>query len=449
MIKNELLKKKILYSAIHGNLIENDISLKPVDEKQTTDNIPFDVPSNWKWLKLSECTNFNVGKTPSTHDNTMWGEDIDWISISDMEHRKYVKSTSKKISTKALNETFRGLLVPENTLIMSFKLTIGRLSLTSKKCVHNEAIISIFPKKYLSKMYLMNALDGLDLENDVKKAIKGKTLNSKSLSEILIPVPPLEEQIKIVEKIDMLFQLIEKKEENDQDKIKLKEVLKERIIDSAIHGTLVENGNQNSSDLLEYIKKERNKYSLKESMDKINNSAIEFDIPENWNLTELYQLYNFIDYRGMTPNKISDGVPLITATNIRSGYLDMSKKDYITEEDYNNRLSRGETKPGDLLFTTEAPMGNCAINTFDKCSTGQRIITFQTYGDSVLYNKLFMYFINSKPFQQEIKDNATGVTATGIKASKLKKMLIPVPPLEEQKRIVEKIESLFELIEQL
>ena len=202
MISNELLKKKILDEAIHGRLVENDSSLEPIDVQSINNDIPFEVPNNWKWAKLSDVSEFNVGKTPPTKNSIYWGDEIDWVSIADMNHRKLVQSTHRKLSNRALNSIFNNKLVPPGTLLMSFKLTIGRLAITSKECVHNEAIISIYPKQYLLRDYLMNALDALDLEKNVKSAIKGKTLNSKSLANIFIPIPPLEEQKKIVKKIE-------------------------------------------------------------------------------------------------------------------------------------------------------------------------------------------------------------------------------------------------------
>ena len=121
------------------------------------------------------------------------------------------KRVSKKISTKALNETFRGLLVPENTLIMSFKLTVGRCSVLNIDAVHNEAIISIIPivdSDYIFRDYLKNMLPLLTNYGKSKDAIKGRTLNSESLANLLIPLPPLAEQKRIVKRLDILVQNI-------------------------------------------------------------------------------------------------------------------------------------------------------------------------------------------------------------------------------------------------
>jgi len=129
--------------------------------------------------------------------------------------------------------------------------------------------------------------------------------------------------------------------------------------------------------------------------------------------------------------------------------MDYSRKEYISREEYLGRQSRGLTKKGDLLFTTEAPMGNAAICDLDECSCGQRIITFQPYNDETVVPSLYMYFILSPQFQQQLLDNCTGTIAKGIKADKLKHFLVPLPPLAEQKRIVAKLEELLPLCERL
>ena len=174
-----------------------------------------------------------------------------------------------------------------------------------------------------------------------------------------------------------------------------------------------------------------------------------FTIPANWTMIELNQLFDFVDYRGKTPNKTTSGVFLITASNIRQAYMDYTRKEYISREEYKGRQSRGLTQKGDLLFTTEAPMGNAALCDLDECSCGQRIITFKEYEKETALPALYMYFILSPQFQQQLLDNCTGTTAKGIKADKLKHFLIPLPPYVEQKRIVAKLEELLPLCERL
>ena len=180
---------------------------------------------------------------------------------------------------------------------------------------------------------------------------------------------------------------------------------------------------------------------LKSCKDDLNFDSMNFDIPETWEWAELNELFDFVDYRGKTPHKIEQGVFLITASNIRQGFMEYTRKEYISEEEYLDRQSRGITHKGDLLFTTEAPMGNAAICDLDRCSCGQRIITLQPFCEQTLVPELYMYFILSPAFQMELLANCTGTTAKGIKADKLKHFKIPLPPYAEQMRIVQKLQE--------
>lgn len=226
------------------------------------------------------------------------------------------------------------------------------------------------------------------------------------------------------------------------------EQLKSSILQYAIQGKLVKQVEEEGTgkELYEIIKK--NQDTIKPGKDKIVFDAMNFDIPESWMWVELNQIYKFVDYRGKTPHKIKEGIFLITASNIRQGFMDYTRKEYISMEEYRTRQGRGITKKGDLLFTTEAPMGNAAICDLKECSCGQRIITFQEYVNDSAIPTLFMYFILSPSFQKHLLDNCTGTTAKGIKANKLKHLKIPLPPIKEQHRIVEKIEELLPLIDQ-
>ena len=168
---------------------------------------------------------------------------------------------------------------------------------------------------------------------------------------------------------------------------------------------------------------------------------------EGWRFVELNEIFQFVDYRGMTPIKSAKGIFLITASNIRKGYMDYTRKEYISPDEYCRRLGRGITEKGDLLFTTEAPMGHVSICDLEQCSCGQRIITLKARAE--VMNKLYMYFMLSDYFQKQLLDNCTGTTAKGIKADKLKHFLVPFPPINEQRRIVSRLDAILPLIAEL
>lgn len=206
--------------------------------------------------------------------------------------------------------------------------------------------------------------------------------------------------------------------------------LRQKLLDLAICGRLVpQNPDEPAIEL--------------DAEDTVPEPEQPFEIPENWRWVKLQNLFKFVDYRGKTPKKSPSGIRLMTASNIKQGYIDHTRMEYISQEEYLSRQSRGISQKGDILFTTEAPLGNAALADLDVYSAGQRVITLQS--DNV-EKSLFVYFLISPFFQKTLKENATGSTAQGIKAANLKKLCLPVPPLPEQKRIAAKLEQLFEVI---
>ena len=233
--------------------------------------------------------------------------------------------------------------------------------------------------------------------------------------------------------------------------------LRNSILQEAIEGRLVpqDPNDEPASVLLNRIREEKKRLVKEGKLKKkdleetpISEDEKPFEIPDSWEWCRLSSLFNFIDYRGNTPQKITSGIPLVTAKNVKKGYNDYSIKDYISAEEYESRKSRGVSKRGDILFTTEAPLGNVSIADLDVFSAGQRLITLQSFDIHYTNNVLIMFFMLSDSFQKTLIEKKTGTTVAGIKASKLKDVLLPLPPLAEQKRIVAKIEELLPKVEE-
>jgi type I restriction enzyme S subunit len=173
-----------------------------------------------------------------------------------------------------------------------------------------------------------------------------------------------------------------------------------------------------------------------------------WEIPQSWSWHALADLVLFVDYRGKTPAKLSNGIRLLTAKNVRKGEINLSPEEFLSEEEYHAWMTRGFPKAGDVLFTTEAPMGNAAVvELTDRFALAQRVICFQSYG--AVDSSFLVLQILSTQFQFILDKNGTGVTAKGIKASKLKQLPIALPPLAEQKRIVAKVDELMALCDRL
>ena len=256
--------------------------------------------------------------------------------------------------------------------------------------------------------------------------------------------------------------------------------LRQKILDLAIRGKLVpqDPNDEPASVLLEKIREEKQKMvqegklkpkdikndtiifkgddnlhyeKFQDGTVKCIEDEIPFEIPDGWAWCRLNGIYNFIDYRGATPTKTPEGVPLITAKNVKSGYIDYSIDEYISDEEYYNRQQRGVSHKGDILFTTEAPLGNAALADIEKYSAGQRLITLQNYNSDriTLDNALFVYFILSNFFQNELHKKKTGTTVAGIKAAILKTLWIPIPPYNEQSRISKEIDKYIHNIDEI
>ena len=185
--------------------------------KDITDELPFEIPDGWSWTRFTQIVSFDLGKTPDRHNKKYWDDGkYPWFAISDLQERATVNSTKEKISAAALRDKFAGELIPQGTLLMSFKLTVGKTSILGIDAVHNEAIISIFPiisEHEITRNFLLNALPVIVLCVKKREAVKGVTLNSSKLAAMFIPLPPLAEQQRIVSRVDELLAQIDIRQE--------------------------------------------------------------------------------------------------------------------------------------------------------------------------------------------------------------------------------------------
>ena len=153
----------------------------------------------------------------------------------------------------------------------------------------------------------------------------------------------------------------------------------------------------------------------------------------NWSKRKLSDIATMIDYRGKTPRKTKVGIPLITAKIVKNGTI-LPVNEFIAEEDYTAWMTRGLPMVGDVVVTTEAPLGEVAQLRDAHVALAQRIITIRGKA-GMLDNAYLKYFLQSYEGQSLLRARETGTTVTGIKASELRKILIPLPNLDQQKKI--------------
>ncbi|HMW22596.1 MAG TPA: restriction endonuclease subunit S [Burkholderiaceae bacterium] len=169
-------------------------------------------------LTLPEVADYRIGKTPPSKESRHWDAGgIPWVSISDMVHFGTLTATSRGLSRACVAETFKYPPVPAGSLLMSFKLTVGKVCILGVDGYHNEAIISIQPKEGVSRDYLMRVLPSIAKQGKSKDALMGATLNSSTLAQLAVPLPDLDEQLAIVAKVDELMALCDRLEARQQD----------------------------------------------------------------------------------------------------------------------------------------------------------------------------------------------------------------------------------------
>lgn len=169
------------------------------------------------------------------------------------------------------------------------------------------------------------------------------------------------------------------------------------------------------------------------------------DLP-NWNIEPIESVLDaIIDYRGKSPPKSEKGVPLITAKNIRKGYIAEEPREYIFDDQYDSWMVRGIPKANDVFITTEAPLGNVALVPKYKFAIGQRVLALCPNKDYLL-SEYLLQMMQGQDFRDELDLQSTGSTVAGIKQSTFRKITISLPPLLEQQKIASILSSVDDVI---
>lgn len=488
------LKNSILQLAVQGKLVSQDPSDEPtsellerikryretaikkgtlsIDKKHTADpilenDIPYDLPNSWKWVRFADIVTFNSGKTPARQETTNWSNGVcPWVSIADMVADGITVDTKEMVSEKAISESFSGKISPVGTMIMSFKLTIGKMSILGINAVHNEAIISIFPTveskdEDVIKAYLFKILPLIAITGDSKNAVKGKTLNATSISNLMIPLPPLAEQERIVAKIEELLSLVENYGEAEERlkvlNAEFPDKLRKSILQQAVQGKLTEcdPADEPASELLKRIRAEKTKliaegkvYREKE-LKSISYDEIPFDIPDEWEWCKLGELTRLItkgsspSWQGVSYTTEEKGILFVTSENVGVESMLLEKRKYV-ETKFNDMHPSSILQKGDLLTNiVGASIGRTALfdEEIENANINQAVCIIRLV-NNCLTDYLLMY-LNSATAIQIMTNKSVDSARANLSLTSVTNLMVPLPPLAEQKRIVARVEELF------
>lgn len=456
---------------------------------------PFDLPCGWEWARLGDITNYGVLNKIEVKEvtNNTWV-----LELEDIE--KTTSKLLKKIRFKDRNfRSTKNTFTQGDVIYGKLRPYLDKVIIADESGVCSTEMIPLKSYLIIRSSFLKILLKSpyfIHYANSSTHGMNLPRLGTEKARLALIPILSEKEQHRIVKKVDELMALCDQLEQQQsthhethktlidtllatltapsdhkqfqQDWQRIAahfdhlfiteysvEQLKQTILQLAVMGKLVRQdpNDEPASVLLEKIAEEKARLIKEEGLktkakNNIDTSEKYIKIPKNWVFCRLGNLAKFIDYRGKTPKKISNGISLITAKNVKYGFISREPYEYISFEDYEARMTRGFPEINDILFTTEAPLGNVAlVNIQEKFSLAQRVICFQFHIKHIApYIKIL---IMSSCFREELYQQATGMTAKGIKSAKLKEIPIPIPPLAEQHRIVTKVDELMTLCEQL
>ena len=496
---SELLKRIQAEKAklIADGKLKKEKPLTPISD----DEKPFELPNGWEWVHLPDVTDYKVGKTPSTKSSVYWTIDnsgYNWVSIADLNHDGVVTETSKRVTQEAVNEVFKSEPVPTGTILMSFKLTLGKISILEVPAFHNEAIISIFPTGAIDKQYLFKVLPARANEGDSKSAIKGNTLNSESIAALLLPLPPLAEQHRIVAKVDELMKLCDHLEQQHSNVQEAHEtlvsqllatltqsqsaaefnanwqriyahfdvlftteasidILKQTLLQLAVMGKLVPQDpfDEPASELLKRIQAEKAKLTAESKLKKekplapIGEDEKPFELPIGWSWI-YFGDYSVIE-RGGSPRPIQDYITneesglnwiKISDTSVNSKYITSTQEKIRKEGLVKTRM----VYPGDFLLTNSMSFGRPYITKIQGCIHDGWL----RIHPSEVMDKDFLYQLLMSPYVYgAFTQSAAGAVVQNLNADKVRELKIPIPPLAEQHRIVAKVDALMALCGQL
>ena len=452
--------------------------VKCIDEE-----IPFEIPQGWEWCRMGCIGDWGAGATPAKGNPDYYGGSILWLRTGELNNG-IIYDSEIKITDKALQECSLRMNKIGDVLIAMYGATIGKVAIVGKELTTNQACCACTPFG-IYNYYLFFFLMGSQIDF-IKKGEGGAqpNISREKLISHLMPIPPLTEQYRIVEKIQYLLPLVEKYSDSQilQDKLnsEIKDKLRKSILQEAIQGKLVPQIAEEGSaqELLEQIKEEKrklvkegkikksalndsvifrgddNKYYEKIGEDTVCiDDEIPFDIPANWAWVRLDDICSFI-HRGKSPKySLIKKYPVVAQKCNQWSGFSIEKAKFIEPQSISSYKAEYILQDVDLMWNSTGlgTLGRMAIfykklNPYELAVADRHVTVIRPYKQYVVSEYLYYYFA-SNTVQSVIEDKSDGSTKQKELSTKtVKSYLVPLPPMEEQMRIVEKVEELTQLL---
>ena len=440
------------------------------------DEVPFDIPDSWEWVRLGSIGDWGSGATPSRTNTEYYGGDIPWLKTGDLNDG-YIKHIPESISHRALEKTSVRLNETGSVLIAMYGATIGKVGILTFPATTNQACCACLPigiyNEYLF-YFLMSQKSAF-----VKRGEGGAqpNISKEKIISTLMPLPSITEQYRIVAKIKKVLPLVEQYEiaysEVNSLNNSFPELLKKSILQEAVQGKLVpqDPNDEPASVLLERIraekqalikagkiKKDKNEsvifrrdnshYEKRGSEEVCIDDEILFEVPSSWALIRLKDIgiyrkgpFGSSLTKSMFVPKGDDTVKVYEQKNAIQKDHTLGTY-YITRQYYESKMKSFTVEPGDILVSCAGTIGETYVlpEQIELGIINQALMRMTIYAPIDL-NYFLMYF--DYVLKQTAKDSSKGSAIKNIPPFEIfKKLILPLPPIEEQKRIVLKVREL-------
>ena len=479
--------------------IRKDKSLSPITEEEK----PFELPHGWMWSRLGSIGNTQTGSTPSKSSLESFGTDIPFIKPGDM-YPNYVDYGNEGLSFHGAE--LSGRVAQPGSILMVCIGTIGKCNLIERDCSFNQQINSVTPYLFDSH-YLLSACRSVYFHTEAWSKSSSTTiaiLNKGNWEEICIPIPPLAEQHRIVAKVDELMTLCDQLEGQHTNAAEAHEKLvshllgtltlsrnaedfsanwqriaahfdtlftteasiddlKQTLLQLAVMGKLVPQDpkDEPASELLKRIQAEKakllaeGKIKKDKSLPPIAEDEKPFELPQGWGWARLDELANLITkgsspkWQGVSYTESTEDVMFVTSENVGSYTLLLDSPKFV-EKKFNEIEPRSILKNGDYLMNiVGASIGRTAVYDIDILANINQAVCLIRISTTDLSRKFLLHFFNSETCLEYMFDKQVDNARPNLSMGNIAKFLIPIPPLEEQNRIVAKVDELMTLCDQL
>lgn len=477
------LKNSILQLAIQGKLSERlpedgtardllvgiptDDSFEGQRIKQKTitdiseDDKPFDIPDAWEWVKLGNICVIARGGSPRPIKEyiTTAPDGVNWIKIGDTEKNgKYISQTAEKIKPSGVSKS---RMVHAGDFLLTNSMSFGRpYILKVDGCIHDGWLVISQSKEVFDQDYLYWLLSSYYAYMQFSDKVSGavvKNLNSDKVANSVFPLPPLAEQKRIVAKIEELLPLIDRYEEAwtklEEFNKRFPGDMQKSLLQMAIQGKLVEQRPEEGTGEELYAQIQAEKQTLIKSgkikkdkpLPEITDDEKPFDIPESWKWVYIGDLFQHNTGKALNgSDKSGNPYEYITTSNVYWNRFELEKLKTMLFTDA--EIEKCTVQKGDLLVLEGGDCGRAAIWNYDfPMRIQNHIHRLRPYAEVCIEYFYHIFYL----YKNAGLINGKGIAIQGLSANALHSLIVPLPPLAEQKRIVAKLEELLPLCERL